>query len=271
MYSGELMKKHLLWILPVFLLAGCARQLESGLSERDAQEIVVTLEEHGIDAAAQLDSGTQKGPPTWQVSLKGTSSNVVEAWKILRENGLPRQQDQGLEQVFANSGMIPTASEEKARLMVGLSGELTRTLKSLNDVVDAHVQVVLPNNNPLLDKAQQNPPTASVLLTYHSAPPLGEQDVRNLVAKGIEGLTPDNVSVVMKQVEVKPLPTRTYGPFLASEWIVLAAFSAAGVSSLASLSLAFLSRRRKSVIRRLEKQLAEQASSQVRAAQVSGA
>jgi type III secretion protein J len=254
--------KHLLWILPVFLLAGCAKQLESGLTERDAQEIVVTLEEHGIDASTQLDPGVQKGPATWHVSLKGTSSNLVEAWKILRENGLPREQDHGLEQVFANSGMIPTASEEKARLIVGLSGQLTRTLKSLHDVVDAHVQVVLPDNNPLLDKAQQTPPSASVLLTYHLAPPLTEQDIKNLVAKGIEGLTPDNVSVVMKQVEVKRLPSRTYGPFLASEWIVLAAFGAAAVSGLASLSLIFVSRRHKSVIRRLEKELAQHASSQ---------
>ena len=196
------------------------------------------------------------------MSLKGTFSNVVEAWKILRENGLPREQDQGLEQVFANSGMIPTASEEKARLIVGLSGQLTRTLKSLHDVVDAHVQVVLPDNNPLLDKAQQTPPTASVLLTYHSAPPLTEQDIKNLVAKGIEGLAPDNVSVVMKRVEVKQLPSRTYGPFLASEWIVLAAFGAAAVSGLASLSLIFVSRSRKSVIRRLDNQLAQHASAQ---------
>jgi type III secretion protein J len=254
--------KRFIWVLPILLLSGCTKQLETGLSEQDAQEIVVTLQEHGIDAVTQVEaSGNNKGPATWQVEVRGTSAKVVEAWKVLRENGLPRGQEQGLEQVFANSGMIPTASEEKARLLVGISGELDKTLKSLDDVVDAHVQVVLPDNSPLLDKSQQNPTTASVLLTYRAEqPPLKEQDIKNLIAKGVEGLSPDNVSVVMKKVQDKKLPEREYGPFLASEWTVIGSLATTGVSGLVSLFLVFLSRQRKRTIKRLEHRLAERSS-----------
>src|SRR6185312_12407518 len=128
---------------------------------------------------------------------------------------------QGLDDVFSSSGMIPTAGEEKAKLLTGLSGELTRTLQSMPGVVDARVQVVLPDENPLLDKSEQNPPTASVLLRYRGdRSPLTEAEVKSLVAKGIEGLSPDQVAVVLKKVEEHTLPPRYYGPLLVNEWIV---------------------------------------------------
>jgi type III secretion protein J len=250
--------KRLTLLLPLLLLAGCSKQLETGLTERDAQEIIVTLRRHGIDASAEAEAGDGKKAPTWQVKVRGTSDNVVEAWNILHQSGLPHTQDQGLQQVFANSGMIPTATEEKARLLVGLSGELAGVLKSVADVVDAHVQVVLPDNSPLLDKNQQTPPTASVLFSYRSPrPPLTELEVKSIVAKAVEGLQADNVSVVMKHEEQTPIPPRVYGPLLASEWTVMAALTVAAMSVLVSIFLVVVNRRRKATIRRLERQFAD--------------
>jgi len=242
------------YILPVILLlAACSRRLATGLNERDAQEIVVTLRQHGIDAETEIEPSAKKGASTWQVNVLGGGDKVVEAWNLLSENGLPRRKDPGLEAVFANSGMIPTAGEEKARLMVGLAGELTNTLDSINGVVDARVNVVVPDTNPLLDKSQQNPPTASVLVRYQgNQSPLTEAEVKNLVAKGVEGLTPDNVSVVWKRVADRPLPPRTYGPLLANELVVLGALTLAGLTSVGSLALVFVSRRRRLQIKKLE-------------------
>jgi len=245
------------YILPlILLLAACSRRLATGLNERNAQEIVVTLREHGIDAVTELEATSKKDVSTWRVNVRGGSDALLESWNVLRENGLPRKNDLGLESVFANSGMIPTAGEEKARLLVGLAGQLTNTLESITGVVDAHINLVLPDTDPLLDKSQQNPPTASVLVRYQGKqPPLTEVETKNLVAKGVEGLTPDNVSVVWKRVPDKPLPPRMYGPLLANAWSVLAALTFAGFSSAGSLGLLFVNRRRKSQIKKLQHEI----------------
>lgn len=246
----------LLMAILVFL-AGCARQLETGLTESDAQQIVVLLRENGINATTELDPTQKKDTAAWIVNVRGQGDTVVRAWKILNENGLPREKVKGLDDVFANAGMIPTAAEEKARLLSGLNGELTRTLDSLPGVVDARVQVVLPDNTPLLDKSQQSPPTASALIQFRGdQPPLKDTEVRSLIAKSVEGLTPDNVAVVFKKVEIRPIPREGLGPLSISGWLEVAAFGLAGAAGFTSLLVLALSQQRKLKIRSLEKQLA---------------
>jgi len=201
-------------------LAGCTRQLETGLTQNDAQQIVVVLRENGIVATTETDPSQKKDAAAWVVNVRGQSDTLVRAWKILGENGLPREKVKGLDEIFANSGVVPTAAEEKARLLSGLNGELTRTLDSVSGVVDARVQVVLPDNTPLIDKSEQSPPTASALIQFRGEqPPLKDVEVENLIARSIEGLSPDNVAVVFKQVEIKPIPTQVFGPLSVGVWL----------------------------------------------------
>jgi type III secretion protein J len=246
----------LLLIVCLLPLAGCSRQLETGLTEDEAQQIVVLLRENGINATTQLDPSQKI--PVWLVSVRGQNDTMVRAWKILNENGIPREKVKGLDDVFANSGMIPTAAEEKARLLSGLDGELTRTLDSLPGVVNARVQVVLPDNTPLLDKSDQSPPTASALIQFRGdQPPLQDVEVKSLMAKSIEGLTPENVAVVFKKVEIKPIPEEDLGPLSMNAWFDVAAFGLAGAAGLASILVLALSQKRKLTIKALEKQLAK--------------
>ena len=164
--------KRFLWLLPGLIsLAGCTHQIESSLPEHEAQDIVVTLREHGIDASAEADSIGKKEGSAWHVSVWGTRDDATKAWKILRENGLPHEKLPGLEELFSTPGMIPTAAEEKARMLLAMVGELGRTLRSMPGVVDARVHVVLPDNTSLLDKKDQNPTTASVLVRYRTEHP----------------------------------------------------------------------------------------------------
>jgi type III secretion protein J len=182
--------------LTLFLSACVTHELQSELSEQDAQEIVVVLNENGIDASAVKGASEKKGEEKWNVVIRGGDQNLARAWRVLQENGLPRQKDKGLEDVFSNSGMIPTATEEKARLLVGISGEINRTLKSIAGVVDARVLVVMPESSPLLDRSERTLPTASVLIKYRGRDlPLSEEDVKKLVARAVEGLQPENVAV----------------------------------------------------------------------------
>jgi type III secretion protein J len=239
------------------LLCSCTKELETGLSQQEAQEIVVLLKENGIDAVSGVAATADKNaPPTWAVKVKGGGQNLALAWRILQDNGLPRQKVKGLEEVFSTTGMIPTASEEKARLLMALSGELSRMLKSVEGVVDARVQVVLPENSPLLDKSQWSPTTAAVLLKYRGArTPLSEDEVKKLVARGVEGLQPENVGVVFKKIEPVRQPQRDVAWYLGDQQVVMASVALMTLASLGSLLLVFRSRRQRAAIEQLRRQL----------------
>ncbi len=251
------MKRFCLLLASIAFLVACTHQIETGLSERDAQEIAVTLRENGIDAGVVPASTGNKDSALWSVNVKGGEDKAVAAWKVLREHGLPHERVQGLEDVFKNSGMIPTATEEKAKLLVGLSGELTRTLRSVPGVVDARVQVVLPAENAmLLDKKDQDSTTASVLVRYNGEhSPLTDDEIRGLVAKGVEGLQPENVDVVQKQAAEKPLPQETTGNFADRQWITIAALALSAITSAGAISLLLVSKQRAFRIKALERQL----------------
>lgn len=241
-------------------LCGCAsREIVSGLDEQDAQEIAVVLKENGLDAQAVRAEQDRNALPSWTVKLKGGSGNAVAAWRILEENGLPRQKVKGMAEVFSTTGIIPTASEEKARLLMALSGELGRTLKSVQGIVDARVQIVLPENSPLLQSDQRNPTTASVLIKYRGTQlPLSEDEVKKLVARGIEGLQPDNVGVVFKRRDLVRLPPKPPKPaYLGDSGIVTGSLALMMLASIASLVLMFRGLRQRAKIVELESRVRE--------------
>src|SRR5215469_7240445 len=249
----------------LLVLCGClSRDLQSGLSEQDAQEIVVVLKQNGLDAYLERElGGDRDSAPAWTVKVKGGSRNLLVAWQVMQDNGLPRQKVKGLEEVFSNKGMIPTASEEKARMLLGLSGELTRTIKSIAGVLDARVQVVLPENSPLVDKSQWSPPTASVLVKYRgSAPPLTEDEIRNLVARGVEGLQPENVAVVYKRINATPSQNRDIGWYLSDAYVVIGSLTLSVLMSLGTLFLVAQVQRQKKTIVKLRREVDEARHSQ---------
>jgi type III secretion protein J len=228
--------------LPVLLLAatlmltGCIKnELQTGLSEQEAQDIIVLLKQNGLETQRALVA-RGKETPSWTVSVLGGNHNLVVAWRILQENGLPRQKVKGLDEVFSTGGLIPTASEEKAKLLVGLTGEITRTLNTIAGVVEARVHVVLPDNNPLMDRSQWSAPTASVLIKHRGKePPLQEAEVKALVAKSVQGLTPEQVAVVFKNVPVMPSSAREVSFFLGNQELTLAAVALMAFAAVLAL------------------------------------
>jgi len=240
-------------------LCGClSRDLQSGLSEQDAQEIVVILKQNGLDAFLEPQRGDRDSAPAWTVRVKGGSRNLLVAWQVMQDNGLPRQKVKGMEEVFSNKGMIPTAGEEKARMLLGLSGELTRTIKSVAGVLDARVQVVLPENSPLVDKSQWSPTTASVLIKHRgSALPLTEDEVKSLVARGVEGLQPENVAVIFKRITVAPAPNRDASWYLSDTYVVVGSLTLSVLMSLGTLFLVGRIQRQKTTIVKLRREAEE--------------
>lgn len=185
------------------VLTGCLRRnLLNDVSEKDAREIAVVLSRNGISASiskqqsAKKDSSSIPGQTQWMVHIHGADETLIDAWQVLQQSGLPRAKEKGLDEVFTGTGLIPTAGEEKARMLVGMAGEMNRTLRTIPGVVDARVHIAVPENSPLSNANESAPTTASVLVTYWSSGQKPDEDkIKQLVAKGVQGLKPDNVFV----------------------------------------------------------------------------
>lgn len=171
-----------------------------GLDELEANHILVVLESQGVSAGKMKEEGRI---PTWAVLVP--EGRAMDALRILVANRLPKPRSQGLAQVYpaGSGGLIPTKTEEKAKFLLALQGEVENMLKALPGVQDARVSVVVPEKDIVRDLDTPPPPaTASVAIVYNpenDAKPIEEDKVRELVAAAVEDLKPNNVQVVMKE------------------------------------------------------------------------
>lgn len=90
-----------------------------------------------------------------------------------------------------------TDADRKLRYVLGLQNELENTLKTLSGVEDARVHIVMPE--PSLFIESQKSATAAVTLKLAPNTQLVEDQVRaiaNLLSGSVEGLLPENVTIV---------------------------------------------------------------------------
>ena len=90
-----------------------------------------------------------------------------------------------------------TDADRKLRFVLGLQNELENTLKTLNGVQEARVHIVMPEPSLFVDS--QKAATAAVTLKLVPGTKLGDDQVRavaNLLAGSVEGLQPENVTIV---------------------------------------------------------------------------
>ena len=186
--------------------------LQAGLNDADANEIILVLNRHGIAAQKRV---TKEG-----VTLTVSVADISRATEAMHAAGLPRRNRSNLGQVFKKEGMISTPLEERVRYIHGLSEELEYTLQQFDNVVAARVHVVLPERIAPGEPIQ--PSSAAVFVKYR--PPLDEDTaiprIRNLVASSIPGLSGDSgrekVSVVLAASETSApaMEWTRIGPFV---------------------------------------------------------
>lgn len=181
------------------LAAGCGVEtVVHDITEKEANGIIVLLAQNEIEAGKGMrDTGRQVF-----YSINVSPSKRLEALRILEENDFPRRKIKGYGEVFQEGGLIPTSAEEKAKKLLAIEGEIEKQLTLIQGILDAQVNVVLPEESALRTAEDAMTPTkASVTVKYMpgkgGTKPLHEPQVRALVAAAVEKLTTDHVEVLM--------------------------------------------------------------------------
>ena len=214
-------------------LAGCGEEpLLHDLPEREANAVLVALDEAGIAAAKLRQEGSEGG---WTVSVP--SGEAGRAHRLLSARELPRASPPGLGEVFGQGSAVPSPVEEHARWLHALSGELARSVEALDGVVEARVHLGLPADDPLRPGARAAPRAAVLVKCRPAACPAlraMEGGLRALVAGAAEGLSPEVVAVVIADAAEAPAQVAERRRPAAARW--LAALAALGAASLGFLA-----------------------------------
>ncbi|TRW18386.1 type III secretion system inner membrane ring lipoprotein SctJ [Glacieibacterium frigidum] len=193
------MFKRGLAIALLLLVTACGKaELYGKLTETQANEMVAVLQNAGIDAD-KISAG-EAG-----FSIATSKEDFGRAVQLLRAQGYPRDEFASLGTVFKKEGFVSSPLEERARLVYGLSQELSNTVSQIDGVVQARVQLAMPEADPLSDKIK--PSSASVFIKYRpgSSPEKQVGQIKSLMVNAVEGLTYENVTVAMFPAQPLPL------------------------------------------------------------------
>jgi type III secretion protein J len=203
--------------LASLLLASCGDEvLLHRLDEPQANQVLVALGDAGLPARKERDGGEDGA-----FAVVVRPSEAAAARSVLSARDLPRARSPGFTELFGSAGLVPTPLEEHARYLHALSGELARTLESLDGVLGARVHLALPAPDPLRPDARRTP-RASILIQCRPDARSrldGQADgLRRLVAGAAEGLEPASVSVLVS--EAAPPPARRAAePRISRGWL----------------------------------------------------
>ncbi len=161
--------------------------LYTNLETKDAGDVVNNLRESGVQYRIEENKrGTTVYVPATQVH---------DVRLELASAGLPRG-NKGFE-LFDDSKLGVTEFQNRINYIQALQGELTRTIEQIDAVQKARVHIVLPEDS--LYKKNEKPATASIMLILSRSVQLTPAEVKgivNLVAHSVQGLTPENITIV---------------------------------------------------------------------------
>src|SRR5688572_22451289 len=156
------------------------------LEESEAAKVIAYLDETKVPYEVSRGSGNIMVP----------SDKVHPTRMQLAAKGLPKGEGVGFE-IFDRSNFGISDFVQRANYLRAVQGELSRTISQVESVESARVMIVMPENRLLVN--DKNKPTASVFVKVRAAGLMPQQTVnaiRFLVAGAVEGLKPQNVSVI---------------------------------------------------------------------------
>lgn len=188
------------------LCSACTSEIYHNLDERQANEMVVSLEQHGVEAQKRPDPLNKEG---WMLTVP--SGSRVQAFSVLKAEGLPRPKAEGFGAFYPSKGLIPTSNEEHVLLQYATGQELRRGLLTVDRVVDVHVNLVMPKRSRVrLSRDAPEQTRASVLIKYRAPTPeakapLTIEQVKQLIVGGVPEIEAKHISVVLTPDVQKPL------------------------------------------------------------------
>lgn len=195
----------LMLIFVVILLTGCDKKIElhRGLSEREANEVIVLLARNSLLA----EKGIEK--EGYSISVK--NDDLANALKILKEDDYPKKRRATLGDTFKKEGIVSSTMEERIRYVYALSQAMEETLEKIDGVILTRVQIVLPER--LAPGTSWQPASASVFIKHKQYLDIEgiETRVKKLVANSIPGLSEakyNDVSVVFFSQHEEPIKNR---------------------------------------------------------------
>jgi type III secretion protein J len=212
------------FLVLISLLTSCESRkvIVNGLDEKEANEILVYLSNKGIDAVKVLaiseGAGGSKGA-LWNISVEETRAN--EAMALLNQVGLPRRRGQNLLGIFANTSLVPSGMQEKIRYQAGLAEQIGSTIRKIDGILDADVQISFPDEDPLNPNAPKQKITASVYVKHNGI--LDDPNahlvtrIKRLVAGSVNGLEYDYVTVIGDRARYGDTPLGSLGGSLGEE------------------------------------------------------
>ncbi len=200
--------KFILLLISLVFLTGCETNMVivSDVEEREANEIIVFLASKGINArkmaaATAGPAAGAGGPPKYSISVEDGKS--TEAMAILNQNGLPRIKGTNLLDLFAKQGLMTSDKEESIRYQAGLAEQIANTIRKIDGVIDADVQLSFPpeNTGAIVGQQQaQQKITAAVYVKHQGV--LDDPNshlvikIKRLVSGSVNGLDVNDVTVI---------------------------------------------------------------------------
>lgn len=182
------------------LLLACRAQIHHGLDEKDANEIVSVLVDRGFDARKVAEKAKK---PSWAIEVD--ERRATDAVRVLAELKLPRAQRTTTRDVATQTTLIETPTAEKLRQTEALEGDLEQTLETMDGVMSAAVELVVPVAQRFGQPPASSKASALVRVSRENFERLQQlrDPIKSLIAGSVDGLKADDVALVIDMVEPK--------------------------------------------------------------------
>jgi flagellar M-ring protein FliF len=159
--------------------------LFTGLDIKDSAAIVKELDASGVAFELRGDGS----------SILVPSDKVARLRMALAQDGLPSGGGIGYEIFDKGDSLSATSFVQNINQLRALEGELSRTIRAIDNVDQARVHLVIPER-ALFQRDKEAPSASIVLKVRGGLEPSQIRAIRHLVATAVEGLKPERVSIV---------------------------------------------------------------------------
>ncbi len=243
-------------LLLLLLLTGCEQQkmIITNVDEREANEIIVFLASKGIPCnKTPISTQGGVGPEGSAVmfNLFTTEQDMTQALGYLNQNGFPKKKGISLLDLFAKQGLMSSEKEETIRYQAGLAAQIASTIRKIDGVIDADVELSFPTEEVLPGEVQKERITASVYVKHQGIfdDPNSHlvSKIKRLVSGSVTGLDINDVTVISDRSRMTDLQVENESEYVSSTekqfvsiWSIVMTHSSAGKFRFLFFSLLFL-------------------------------